>query len=63
MIITGNLPYKTEVSSVYIFGRIESGDGTAAAATAVVLLVSRSWCCSRSESIRYFDRDEARLVA
>ena len=39
VIITGNLPYDTEVSSVYIFGRIESGDGTAAAATAVVLLV------------------------
>jgi sulfate transport system permease protein len=39
VIITGNLPYKTEVSSVYIFGRIESGDGTAAAAAAVVLLV------------------------
>jgi sulfate transport system permease protein len=38
VIITGNLPYKTEVSSVYIFSRIESGDGTAAAATAVVLL-------------------------
>jgi sulfate transport system permease protein len=39
VIITGNLPFKTEVSSVYIFGRIESGDRTAAAATAVVLLV------------------------
>jgi sulfate transport system permease protein len=39
VIITGNLPFKTEVSSVYIFGRIESGDATAAAATAVVLLV------------------------
>ena len=38
VIITGNLPFKTEVSAVYIFGRIESGDGTAAAATAVVLL-------------------------
>jgi sulfate transport system permease protein len=38
VIITGNLPFKTEVSSVYIFGRIESGDGTAAAASAVVLL-------------------------
>jgi sulfate transport system permease protein len=38
VIITGNLPYKTEVSSVYIFGRIESGDTPAAAATAVVLL-------------------------
>ena len=38
VIITGNLPFKTEVSSVYIFGRIESGDGTGAAASAVVLL-------------------------
>jgi len=39
VIITGNLPFKTEVSSVYIFGRIESGDTPAAAAVAVVLLV------------------------
>ena len=38
VIITGNLPYKTEVSSVYIFGRIESGDQTGASAAAVVLL-------------------------
>ena len=38
VIITGNLPYKTEVSSVYIFSRIESGDTAAAAAVAVVLL-------------------------
>ena len=39
VIITGNLPYKTEVSSVFIFGRIESGDTSGAAAAAVVLLV------------------------
>jgi sulfate/thiosulfate transport system permease protein len=39
VIITGNLPYTTEVSSVYIFGRIESGDTAAAAAVAVVLLL------------------------
>jgi sulfate/thiosulfate transport system permease protein len=39
VIITGNLPYKTEVSSVFIFGRIESGDQAGAAAAAVVLLV------------------------
>lgn len=38
VIITGNLPYKTEVSSVYIFGHIESGDTAGAAAVAVVLL-------------------------
>jgi sulfate transport system permease protein len=38
VIITGNLPYETEVSSVYIFGQIESGDTSGAAASAVVLL-------------------------
>jgi sulfate/thiosulfate transport system permease protein len=38
VIITGNLPFKTEVSSVYVFSRIESGDTAAAAAVAVVLL-------------------------
>ena len=38
MIITGNIPFKTEVSSVYIYGRIESGDRRRAAAVAVVLL-------------------------
>jgi sulfate transport system permease protein len=39
VIITGNIPYHTQVSSVYIFGRIESGDSGAAAAVAVVLLL------------------------
>ena len=39
VIITGNLPFETEVSSVFIFGRIESGDQAGAAAVAVVLLV------------------------
>lgn len=38
VIITGNLPYKTEVASVFIFGRIESGDPAGASAVAVVLL-------------------------
>jgi sulfate transport system permease protein len=38
VIITGNIPFETQVSSVYIYGRIESGDTTAAAAVAVVLL-------------------------
>ena len=54
VIITGNLPFKTEVSSVYIFGRIESGDGTAAAATAVVLLVISFGVLLSIGGIRYF---------
>ena len=48
VIITGNLPYKTQVSSVFIFSRIESGDRAGAAAVAVVLLVISFGCCSRS---------------
>jgi len=38
VLITGNLPFKTEVASVYIFGRIESGESENAAAVSVVLL-------------------------
>jgi sulfate transport system permease protein len=39
VLITGNLPFKTEVSSVYIYGQLESGNTTGAAAASVVLLV------------------------
>jgi sulfate transport system permease protein len=39
VLISGNLPYKTEVSSVFVMNRIESGDPAGAAAVAVVLLV------------------------
>jgi sulfate transport system permease protein len=39
VLISGNLPFKTEVASVYIFGRIESGDPQAAAAVSVLLLL------------------------
>ncbi|HEV8602619.1 MAG TPA: sulfate ABC transporter permease subunit CysT [Gaiellaceae bacterium] len=38
VLISGNLPFKTEVASVYIFGRIESGDPSSAAAVSVLLL-------------------------
>jgi sulfate transport system permease protein len=39
VLITGNLPFKTEVSSVFIFSQIESDRTTTAAAVSVVLLV------------------------
>jgi sulfate transport system permease protein len=39
VLISGNLPFKTEVASVNIFGRIESGDPHGAAAVSVVLLL------------------------
>jgi sulfate transport system permease protein len=38
VLITGNLPFKTEVSSVYIFGQLESGNPEGAAAASVLLL-------------------------
>jgi sulfate transport system permease protein len=38
ILISGNLPYKTEVASVFIFNRVQSGDKTGASAVAVVLL-------------------------
>jgi sulfate/thiosulfate transport system permease protein len=38
VLITGNLPFKTEVASVFIFGQIESDRTTTAAAVSVVLL-------------------------
>ena len=40
VLISGNLPYKTEVASVHIFGLIENGDPAAAAAVSVVLLIA-----------------------
>jgi sulfate transport system permease protein len=39
VLISGNVPFKTEVSSVYIAGQIESDNATGAAAVSVVLLV------------------------
>jgi sulfate transport system permease protein len=40
VIISGSLPFKTEVASVYVLSRVESGDRAGAAAIAVVLLFS-----------------------
>jgi sulfate/thiosulfate transport system permease protein len=39
VLISGNLPFETEVAAVNIFGRIEGGDPVGAAAVSVVLLV------------------------
>ena len=38
VLISGNLPFKTEVASVFIFGQIESDNVHGAAAVSVVLL-------------------------
>jgi sulfate/thiosulfate transport system permease protein len=38
VLISGNLPFKTEVASVYIFGQLQSGNENGAAAVSVLLL-------------------------
>jgi sulfate transport system permease protein len=38
VLISGNIPFKTEVSSVYIFGQLQSGNARGAAAVSVLLL-------------------------
>jgi sulfate/thiosulfate transport system permease protein len=38
VLISGNIPFETEVASVFIFGQVESSNVTAAAAVSVVLL-------------------------
>lgn len=38
VLISGNLPYETEVASVFVFGQIESGNTAGAAAVSVLLL-------------------------
>ena len=38
VLISGNIPFDTEVASVYIFGQIESDNVTGAAAVSVLLL-------------------------
>jgi sulfate transport system permease protein len=40
VLITGNLPFKTEVGSVYVFGQIQNENLPAAATVSVVLLVA-----------------------
>ena len=39
VLISGNRPFKTEVASVFIYGRIQSDDITGAAAVSIVLLL------------------------
>jgi sulfate/thiosulfate transport system permease protein len=39
VLITGNVPFKTEVASVFIFSQVESDNVTSAAAVSVVLLL------------------------
>jgi sulfate transport system permease protein len=40
VLIAGNIPYRTELGSVYIYGQVEADRPGAAAAVSVVLLVA-----------------------
>jgi sulfate/thiosulfate transport system permease protein len=39
VLLTGNVPFKTQVASVYIYGRVQTSDYSGAAAVSVLLLV------------------------
>jgi sulfate transport system permease protein len=39
VLISGNIPFKTQIAPVRIFGLVESGDSGGAAAVSVVLLL------------------------
>jgi sulfate transport system permease protein len=39
VLLTGNIPFDTQVASVYIYGRIESSDASGAAAVSILLLL------------------------
>jgi len=56
VLISGNIPFKTEVASVFLFGQIESDNSAGAAAVSVVLLVASfamlllvSWISTREQ--------------
>jgi sulfate transport system permease protein len=40
VLISGNIPYRTEVASVYVYGQVETDNPGSAAAVSVVLLVA-----------------------
>jgi sulfate transport system permease protein len=40
VLISGNLPFKTETAAVFVFGQLESGDVVGAAAVSVVLMAA-----------------------
>jgi sulfate/thiosulfate transport system permease protein len=54
VLISGNLPYKTEVASVFVLNRIESGDSAGAAAVAVVLLAASFVLLLGIGALRFF---------
>jgi sulfate transport system permease protein len=54
VIISANIPYKTEVASVFILNRIESGDSAGAAAVAVVLLAASFVLLLAIGALRFF---------
>jgi sulfate transport system permease protein len=59
VLISGNLPFKTEVGSVYIFSQIQNENLPAAAAVSIVLLVSALVVLA---ALSLFSRTQSRYV-
>ena len=61
VLISGNIPFKTEVSSVYIFGQLQSGNDDAAQPPSRSCCWRSRWaCCSLIGAFRRW-RTQARL--
>ena len=54
VVISGNIPYHTEVASVFIFNQIESGYPDYAAAVAIVLLAAAFFLLLAVGALRFF---------
>ena len=50
VLLTGNVPFKTQAASVYIYGRVQTSDYSGAAAVSVLLLAIAVGSCSPSTS-------------
>lgn len=60
VLISGNLPFKTEVSSVFIFSQVESGRDQTAAAVAVTLLAITLVALMLINAVAYWSRRHVR---
>jgi sulfate/thiosulfate transport system permease protein len=64
ILISGNIPFKTEVSSVFIRSQIESGNVSGASAVSVVLLaISLSLLIAVSLMVRWSARDKPGILS
>ena len=55
VLLTGNIPFKTQAASVYIFGRVQTNDLSGAAAVSVLLLAHLGGAAFRAQPVRQLE--------